>query len=260
MQTPNSGAPAPTKRVRRVYKGTDAQMLTACLVLTDNLIPVQPDLAARRSRLTPQYLTDTRKLITDAIEQKLGLNPRTLIQQLTGQLNTTQAEVLGKLRSFNLDLRDAFSGSPNKARYQQLRALLGLADHYTAAQALNQPALTELVAKFCAATEDPKLRAELEDDLDISPKLIDDIRAHKGFYELDAAQEQGKSTVPVITDETITEFNAIYRRVQAAARLAQDLYKEDPARAGQFSFALVRRRMTGGASKPDSGSANPPTA
>ena len=135
MQTPKSTAP---KRLRRVYKGTDAQMLATSLVQVDNLIPIQPDLANRREKVTPQYLTDLRKEIADAIEQKLGLNPRSIIQELTGQLKTAQGSALSLFRSFNLDLRDAFLGFSDKSRLQQLLSQLGLRDHYAAAQTRNQ--------------------------------------------------------------------------------------------------------------------------
>lgn len=246
MQAPNPPTKPKSNRPSRTYQGSDAQMLTTCLVQTENFIPVQAALADRRKKITPQYLTDTRTLITDAIKNQLGLDPRTLVQELTGQLTTAQTSILGLLKSFYLDLRDAFAEAPDKSRLSQLSAQLGLKDHYAAAQDRNQQALTELLARFCAATDTPALRTELEDTLEISATLINDLRAQREFYTLDATQEQGKSQTPAITDDTIRTFNAIYRRVQAIARLARDIFKANAAEADKYSFSHIRRRMTGG--------------
>ncbi len=248
METPTT--PAKKKknpRVERTYSGTDAQMLTVGLVQLDNAAAIQPQLAERRSRYTPKYLTDLRAEVEAAIKNDLGLNPRTIIRELTGQLTTAQTDVLRLLRNFNTDLRDAFVEDSANPRLGQLRATLGLADHYTTAQTRQQQALAELLVKFSAATDDPTLRAELETTHDLSPKLIDDIRAQRKFYELDVAQEAGKANAPVVTDAVITRFNSLYRRIQAVARLARSLFPTQPAEAERYSFSTIRRRMTGGA-------------
>lgn len=239
-------AKSKTKRVRRVYKGTDAQALTTCLVQVNNLILVQPVLADRRSRYTPKLFVDLRQEVADALENDLGIDPRTAVQLLTGQLQTAQTSALGLLKSFYLDLRDAFVDSSDKTRLAELTALLGFRDHYRLAQSGNQQALSELLTTFNVATNDAALRTELEQDHDIAPQIITDIKAKSKFYQLDAAQEQGKSNVPAITDATITRFNSIYRRVQAAARLARDIFQLQPTEADKYSFSLIRRRMTGG--------------
>ena len=250
-------APATSKRVKRIYKGTDPQMLASCLVQVDNLSPIQADLAQRRKSVTPAHLTTLRQDITTAIETKLGLNPQSLVQELTGELKTAQTTALGLFSSFNLDLRDAFNSQPDKARLRELSARLGLREHYAAAQSRNQQALGALIAAFITATNDAALRLELEDTLEISSQLIDDIRAQQKFYELDIAQEKGKSDLPVITDDSIRTFNDLYRRVQSLARLARDLNKADAARAAQFSYSRIRARMKGGTPNPDQPAPNP---
>ena len=172
-------AKSKTKRVRRVYKGTDAQALTTCLVQVDNLILVQPVLADRRSRYTPKLFVDLRQEVADALENDLGIDPRTAVQLLTGQLQTAQTSALGLLKSFYLDLRDAFVDSSDKTRLAELTALLGFRDHYRLAQSGNQQALSELLTTFNVATNDAALRTELEQDHDIAPQIITDIKAQK---------------------------------------------------------------------------------
>ena len=239
-------AKSKTKRVGRAYKGTDAQALTTCLVQVDNLILVQPALANRRSHYSSQFLGDLREEVATALEKDLGIDPGTAVLLLTGELKTAQTSALGLLKSFYLDLRDAFVDTADKTRLTELIALLGFRDHYRLAQTGSQQALGQLLTTFNVATNDATLRTELEKAIRLSPSLIADIKAKSKFYQLDASQEQGKSNVPAITDATLTRFNSIYRRVQAVARLARDLFQDQPTEADKYSYSVIRRRMTGG--------------
>ncbi len=237
---------------KRTYQGGDAVMLTVCLVILDAAAEaeIQPLLQARRSKLTPKSLTDLRQEVANALQQDLGLNPTTIVQELTqGVLRSQDAAQLA-FSQFNVDLKGAFPGRPKAPRLLELRALLGLRDHLADVQGSKQQALSELLAKFVQATNDPALRAELQDTLDISATVIDAVRAQAGFAQLDAAQELGKGKTPVITDATITRFNDLYTRVQVVATLARSVHQTQPATADRFSFSAVRRKMTGGAPTP----------
>ncbi|MBC7446972.1 MAG: hypothetical protein H7330_02815 [Hymenobacteraceae bacterium] len=248
METPNAPKKKKSTSTKRAYQGADAVMLTAALVILDTAAEaeIQPLLQARRSKQTPQSLSDLRKEIAAAISDDLGLNPTTIIQQLTQSVYSAQEQAQRALSEFNLDLKDAFIGSTTPARLPELRALLGLRDHYAPASRGDQQALTELLAKFILATDAPTLRAELQADLDISPSLIDRIRAHANFADLDAAQELSKGKARTITDATIRKFNDLYARVMAVARLGRSAHQKQPTTADRFSFSAVRRKMTGG--------------
>lgn len=237
---------------KRKYQGGDAVMLTASLVILSAAAEaeIQPTLQARRSRLTPKALDALKQEVTDALEHDLGLNPTTIVQQLTQGVLQSQDLAQKAISQFNTDLKGAFPGQPKAPRLQELRATLGLRDHLTAVQGNQQQALSELLAKFVQATNDATLRAELENDLDISAAVIDAVRAQAGFAQLDAAQELGKGKAPVVTAATIAKFNDLYARVQAVASLARSVHQEQPATADRFSFSAVRRKMTGGAAAP----------
>lgn len=237
---------------KRKYPSGDAVMLTACIVILDTAAEtgIQPLLQARRSRLTPTVIADLRQEVANALQTDLGLNPTPLVQPFTQGVLQSQDAAQRALGQFNVDLKGAFPGQPKAPRLLELRALLGLRDHFAAVQSDNQQSLSELLAKFVQATNDAPLRTELQTTLDISPVVIDAVRAQAGFAQLDAAQELSKGKTPVITDATVARFNDLYTRVQVVASLARSVYKGQSATADRFSFSAVRRKMTGGAPTP----------
>ena len=255
METPNTPQKPTRKKstaTKRDYQGSDVVMLTAALVIlgTAAEADLQPALQARRSKVTPAAITALRQDVTDAIKDELGLNPTTIILQLTQGVRTSQDLAQRALSQFNVDLKGSFPGQPKAPRLAELRAILGLRDHLPAVQKNYQQALTELLAKFVLATDDATLRAELENDLDISPAVIDAVRAQANFAELDVTQETGKGQARTITDAIIRKFNDLYARVMVIARLGRSVFQEQPPTADRFSFSAIRRKMTGGTPTP----------
>ena len=56
-------------------------------------------------------------------------------------------------------------------------------------------------------------------------------------------QETLKGSSKLITEEAVTEFNAIYDEVISVAKIARNFYKGDPAKQDEFSFNKIRKKL-----------------
>ncbi len=241
------------KGLRRKYKGTDSQMATVLLAILKNATDRQPDLAKRRSRYTPAFFTTLSDDLAAVIREVLGLDPHALVQGLTATVVEKQTEARLLISALNRDLIDGAADAGLSARLPELRAQLGLRDHFDGVQRGNQQSTSQFLTQFAAATDAPTVYDELTKTLDISAaEVVDKLRALRSFITLDSDQEAAKGTARVVTAEGQTRLNDIYNRLMRVSGLGRSHYKAQglPATADLFSYSAVRRKMTGGQPTP----------
>lgn len=130
----------------------------------------------------------------------------------------------------------------DKPHRDQILKTLGYTDYHKQAQAKDQEALVQLLYRFKANLTD-ELKSEItakgtdEATLDRISSYADQMAS------ANITQETLKGSSKLITEEAITEFNAIYDEVISIAKIARNFYKGDPAKQDEFSYAKILKKL-----------------
>ena len=224
----------------RKYSMKDVDMLMAARTLCKNFEDHKADIVAMRSVWADPYISGLKTRINDAISNYLGQDPKKDLRIATQNLKTIQEDAKRDLSLFKIQVEVDYNA--DKSRLSWLLTTLGFTEHYTGVQKGDQEALIELLYNFKL-----NMTAALKTELTgkgIDGTLIDNIKGYANpLRDANTTQENLKGTTQELTEEALTEFNAIYAEAMAICRITSRLFKAKPTVRSKFIFSRLQRRM-----------------
>lgn len=225
---------------KRTYTGKDVDMLTTCATIVENAIANQEFLVSKRKNWADPFFADLKTRIDNAFSQFLGIDSASDQRKATQTVTQIQTVALEDLAELKIQIEEDFKF--NKPHRDQILKTLGYTDYHKQAQAKDQEALVQLLYRF---------KANLTDELknEITAKGTDEATLDRissyadQMASANITQETLKGSSKLITEEAVTEFNAIYDEVISVAKIARNFYKGDPAKQDEFSYAKILKKL-----------------
>jgi hypothetical protein len=225
--------------ITRNYPGKDVEMLTVTSTIADNAISCVEYLSGKRPVWADPFFPDLRARINRAFTH-LGIDAASAQRGATRIVLQLQSVSLFDLSEFKVQLEADFK--TDKPRLTEILKQLGYTDYYKLAQNKDQEGLIQLLYRFSGALT-PALRTEITAK-GINAEYFDRISSYaEQLAQANITQETFKGSKKLVTEEAITEFNAIYDEVIAIAKIAHSFYRGNPTRQAQFSYAKIRSRL-----------------
>jgi hypothetical protein len=140
----------------------------------------------------------------------------------------------------------------DKPRRDEILRELGFTSYLKDTQKGDQEALINLLYQFKTNMDKP-LQIEITGKGTDPATIIAITSLTQNLKDKNVTQEGLKGSRKEITDQAVNAFNEIYDRVISLAKIAAKFYKEDKAKAEQFSFKKVKAALNNSSSK-----TNPP--
>lgn len=225
-----------TKQPRRIYKGADAEMLTAISSITEAAIEYKTELQAERSNWADPFFTTLKDDIDDIIHDNLGIDSAKDLRLSTQALKLIQTPALDDLVSFKKQLERDFRA--DKTTLNEYLIQFGFTDFFKAAYNQDQEALVQLLFQF-QTNMTPATQAIIVAKGASAVRITRIIGYAETLKNANVSQETFKSGRKTITAETTNTFNTIYSRVMDVAVIAADLFKKDKAKQSRFLYAKI---------------------
>ncbi len=225
---------------QRNYTGKDVDMLTACATIVENAIANQEFLVSKRKNWASPFFEDLKSRIDNAFSNFLGIDSASEQRKATQTITEIQTVALEDLAEAKIQIEEDFKS--NKIRKDEILKTLGYTNYHKKAQSKDQEALVQLLYRFKSNLTD-ELRNEItekgtdEDTLNRICTYADQM-AHANI-----TQETLKGTRKTITEEAVTEFNAIYDEVISVAKISHNFFKGNPNKQDEFSFNKIRKKL-----------------
>jgi len=235
-----------TNTVRRVFKGSDAAMLTSLAVIMNAAESNKTFLFSKRSNWNDAYFKSMNNEIKRVFKDVLGVEGLSDQTKASKALYDAMNEVLPKLRSFKRAVEIDFT---DDNREQEILNSIGF-KLWNKVDKGNQEALVELLATF-EKNMTPALQAEIT-AAGTQASYITDIM---GFANLikdkSIVQETKKKAKKTITAQGITELNNIYNNVMKIAQHSANLFTEikDTAKVELFSYTKTLAGLSASTAK-----------
>ena len=227
--------------VKRIFKGADAEMLTACDVLMDHAIACREFLAGKRANWGGSYFEEVKARIKHGFTDILGIDGRTQLSESTARLLVLQEDASNLLGDVKVQIDVDFKKDPT--RRDQILNTLGYTALYKDLQSKSQQTLVELLYKFKLGLT-PALKTELTEK-GIDGTTLDEIVGYADQVSAaNASQEGHKATGKEVTANAITELNSIYEEVIGIAQIASAFYRNDKVKQAYFSYSKALKSMT----------------
>ena len=224
--------------VLRAYNCSDMKLLVVSGTITESFLVNKEPLLAVQSSWADPYGDNLKNRIDQAGIKYIGIDYKAALRDATRDLLAQQKDALDKLGLLQTQLQVNF----DKARYTELRYHLGFDTHYRGAYNHNQESLINLLMQLRQNLTD-ELKAEITTK-GIAAGLLDDlVAAAESIKAADVKQEALKSGTVGNNVEAITELNAIYAEIMAICKVAQKVFKDQPAIKAAFSFAKVLKAL-----------------
>ncbi|MFH1005694.1 MAG: hypothetical protein V1781_09440 [Bacteroidota bacterium] len=230
--------------IERKYNFKDVEMLISAKTLCDNFKAYKSPIIALRANWADPFITNFQTRIDTAISVYLGLDPKKDLKLATQQILQIQAQTLSNLSLFKTNIVADYA--TDKIRLKWLLDTLGFTDNYKDSLKKDQEALVELLQKF-------KLNMTTAIKTEISAKgtsttlITDIINSADIIKNADVYQEGLKGASKELTNQAITEFNAIYAQATAICKIAAKLFKSDLVKKDKFTFAKLTSDLNAGA-------------
>ena len=233
----------------RIYNTKDVDMMISIDTIIDAAIANKAFLQTKRSNWADPFFEDIKASIETTVQTHLGIDSMQSLRQSTQVVKTIQANALNDLAELKVQIVVDFEDQPT--RQAEILNQLGFTTHYAAAQTKDQEALIDLLFQY-KTNLTPALKAEIVDKgtaaatLDTIVTYADTLRA------ANVIQEGNKGSRKIITQNDITAFNDIYKKVIGIAKIATNFYKGNPAIKDQFSFNKVSKALNSTKPSPQS--------
>jgi hypothetical protein len=225
--------------VKRNYRASDVNMLTAAGAITLSAIAHQIEITARRPLWTLPFFNALKLRIDNAFPTFLGVDNAKDMRKKTDIVNGIMAIAEPNLTSFHTQVKRDFKDDENQL--DEILTTLGFKAHYKAAKRKDQEATIELIYKFDHNMDAPLLALLAN----IDPQLITDIRAiATTLRDANITQESAKALRGEITDAAVTEFNAIYSIISDICVICADIFKSNKTVQKEFSFKKIVGQFT----------------
>jgi len=214
------------------------EVASATLTLCDNFAEEQDALVAVRSTWAPPFIDNLRTRANSAIDTYLGRDA------LKGQREATQkVRAIQQLAANNLKLlKDQLGIDYSGDALKNLLDSLGYTRFMPAVKDGKQEDTIQMLAQF-KQNMTGDLKAELVAN-GTSAALIDETVAQAAtLKEANTLQETLKSSHPVVSQEAVTEFNAIYQQAIGICKIARRVFLGNPEKQARFTFSRLIRQM-----------------
>lgn len=232
-----------SNEVKRNYKGSNAEMLTAIAAIVQAAIDNQTELAAKRASWADPFFPNLQKEIDDAVKTYLGADSAKNLRQSTAVVEQIQTAAISDLTEVKVQIERDFR--KNKTTRDELLNALGYKNYFTAARQKDQGALVQLLYRFKQSLT-PAVQTQLTaNGIDAST-----LTAIAGFANqlntANVSQESFKSSRKTSTDAAVTALNAIFNKAMDVSVIAATLFKSDKAKQQRFNYTKVLKAQQGG--------------
>lgn len=220
----------------RNYSYKDVEMLVSAKTLCDNFKAHKTAIVAIRATWADPFIANLQTRIDTAISTYLGLDPKKDLKLATQQVLQLQAQALINLALFKVNI--AADYATDKTRLNWLLDTLGFTAHHTAAQKGDQEALVELLQKF-KTNMTAALKTEITTKGTSATLITDIVNSADPIKNANVSQEGLKGSSKELSDQAVTEFNAIYAQVATICKITAKLFKSEPIKKDNFTFSKL---------------------
>ncbi|WP_432673148.1 hypothetical protein [Flavobacterium sp. SM2513] len=226
--------------VKRNYSGKDVDMLIATSTMMNSAIEHQTYLVTKRPIWADPYFKDILTEIDTVIQKHLGVDNARQLRAATAVVKSIQAPALFDLAEFKVQIESDFD--TDKTQKNEILNTLGFKAYNADAKKLDQEALINLLFQF--KTNATPALVQTITEKGTSQKLIDNIISYADkLKDANIAQEGKKGTKKEVTQEAIIDFNTVYKKVIAIAKIAVNFFKDNQAVKEQFSYTSVKNKI-----------------
>lgn len=228
------------KRIKRIYRGSDVNMLTALAVLMLAAIEYQPELSSEDTTITPESLAELQARINLITQKHLGKDVARLTRSATDVVLDIFEEAYPYVISAKSFIERKSRRNPEKGL--ELTTKLGLSTYMEDVQNGDQEAFVAMLFQFREnSTEDVKT-ALLELGFP-QPKLDIIFSFADSLNKANITQESLKKSQLQLTDEAISDFNELYLDVTDVAGAGKQYFRDQPQIAERFNYTGIIRTM-----------------
>ncbi|OFX43477.1 MAG: hypothetical protein A2046_11575 [Bacteroidetes bacterium GWA2_30_7] len=239
---------------KRAYKGSDVNMLTATSTIVELAIAQKTFLISKRPIWADPFLPNIKTRINSAFSVHLGIDNALQMREATQTIYKLQADTLVLLAEFKIQVEEDFKN--DKKRREEILTQLGFSSYHKQAQQGNQEALVNLLFQF-TKNMSAKLKTEIT-TAGTAETIIDDIIAKtQTLKDSSITQETLKSSRPELTQESVKEFNEIFKQVMSIAKISAKFFKANKVLQSQFSYSKTLKAITSGKINPESPESTP---
>ncbi len=226
--------------VKRSYSGKDVEMLIATDTIMDSAIAHQEFLESKRTIWKDPFFKDIKTEIETAIQRHLGQDNARDLRAATIAVNRIQTPALFDLAEFKIQIESDFKNDTTQKN--EILTTLGFKSYNADAKRKDQEALINLLFQF-RTNATPEL-IEIVTNKGTAPEIFDKITSYADeLKNANVLQEGKKGSRKEVTQEAIIDFNNVYNKVIAVAKIAANFFKENQAVKEQFSYAKVKNNL-----------------
>ena len=233
---------------KRIYTGSDVNMLTATSTLVELAIAQKTFLISKRPIWADPFLPNLKTRINSAFSIHLGIDNALQMREATQTIYKLQADTLILLAEFKIQVEEDFK--KDKKQKEEILTQLGFTSYYKQVQNNNQEALVNLLYQF-TKNMSAKLKTEIITAGTVETTIDDIIAKAQTLKDSSITQETLKSSRPELTHETVKEFNQIYSQVISLAKIAAKFFKSNKTLKAQFSYSKTLKAITSGKINPE---------
>jgi hypothetical protein len=227
-------------KFQRHYNKKDVDMLITAGTIIESAITNKEALQEERSTWADPYFEDQKARINNAMQVYLGVDSAKHMRQATIAINGLSRQAMKDLAMAKVQVEEDFKN--DKPRRDEITKQLGFTSYLKAAQKRDQEALINLLFQF-SQNATPQLQQEIAGK-GMSQALITRIIGYATkLKDADVTQESFKGVKKTITQEAITEFNAIYDNIISICKISAKILIDKGPLKEQFSFDKVSKAL-----------------
>lgn len=226
--------------LKRIYTGSDVNMLTACDIIIKQAINQQTFLVDKRPKWADPFFSDIEKKVKNAFSNILGIDNAKEMRGATQIVTAIQEKALNDLAEFKVQLEVDFKD--NKPRLKEILINLGFNEYLKKAQRKGQDALIDLLFQF-KLNMTAGLKTEISEAGTPAPLITGIIAYADQLKNSNITQETFKSGRKELSQTAIAELNAIYSEVIGIAKIAANFFKDNKVLQEQFIYAKVISKL-----------------
>lgn len=224
----------------RNYKAKDVEMLITAATITESAIAHKEFLQSKRAAWNDPFFEEFAIRIDSVIEEFLGRDNAKDLRKATNEVLAIQTPALVDLAEFKVQVDADFNSEPLLKK--EILTTLGYTSFYADAKKKDQESTIDLLYQF-KKNLTPDLRATITNK-GTDAALLDKIVSYADqLKNKNVSQEGKKSARKELTEEAITNFNAIYEQASNIAKISTKFFKGNPTIQEQFSFSKVKNKI-----------------
>lgn len=224
----------------RIYKCTDAQLITASYIILENMLTHKADFLAERTDFVDPFAENFKIRIGNASTTNLGESGNEGPKTATAPLETQKELAREKVQKMKRSIEAKYNSNPT--RLKEIKNAMGLNEYYESFYAGDDNSATALYGKMKTALDSP-LKAELVAAGHAAPLFDNALAALLPITGLNVTQELEKGADLGLTDANINEFNAIHAITMDIANQGKSMYQQQPDLLDKFNFSKIVESM-----------------